>query len=76
VENLLHHSGSWGYDAEHGTYGDLYSAGVVDPAKVTLVALLKAASIGALLLTTEALVADLPEPREMPTSNIPVVYRG
>lgn len=61
VEKTLEHSDSWGYNAATGEYGDLFEAGVVDPTKVVVVALLKAASIGALLLTTEALVTDVPE---------------
>ncbi len=52
---------SIGYNAATGKAGDLYEMGIVDPTKVVLVALAKAASIGALLLTTEVLVADLPE---------------
>ena len=76
VEKIERMTGAQGYNAATGTYADLYAAGVVDPAKVTLVALLKAASIGALLLTTEVLVADLPAPATMPTSNIPVIYRA
>jgi chaperonin GroEL len=50
-----------GLDAATGEYGDLIAAGVIDPAKVTRSALQNAASIAALLLTTEALVADKPE---------------
>jgi chaperonin GroEL len=50
-----------GYNAETNTYGDLVKAGVVDPAKVTRSALENAASIAALLLTTEVLIAEKPE---------------
>ncbi len=74
VENILRHKGAWGYDAAQGIYGDLYEFGVVDPAKVALVALLKAASIGALLLTTEALVSDIPEPKQPSFPGLPPVY--
>lgn len=55
-----------GYDAAKDTHCDLFEAGVVDPAKVVTVALSKAASIGALLLTTEVLISDIPEKRELP----------
>ncbi len=55
-------SGSTGLNAATGELVDLVEAGVIDPAKVTLAALQNAASIAALLLTTEALVADKPEP--------------
>jgi chaperonin GroEL len=52
---------NFGFDAETGEFGDLVKAGVIDPAKVTRLALQNAASIGALMLTTEALVADIKE---------------
>jgi len=52
---------NFGFDAEIGEFGDLIKAGIIDPAKVTRLALQNAASIAALMLTTEALVADLPE---------------
>jgi chaperonin GroEL len=55
-----------GYNAETGEYEDLVKAGVIDPVKVTRSALQNAASIASMLLTTEALVADKPEPREEP----------
>ncbi|MDQ1249393.1 MAG: chaperonin GroEL [Actinomycetota bacterium] len=51
----------WGLNAATGEYEDLIKAGVVDPAKVTRSALMNAASIAALFLTTEAVVADKPE---------------
>ena len=50
-----------GYNAATGEYGDLLAQGVIDPVKVTRSAVLNAASIAAMLLTTEALVADKPE---------------
>jgi chaperonin GroEL len=51
-----------GLNALTGEYGDLVKWGVIDPSKVTRSALQNAASIAGLLLTTEALVADKPEP--------------
>jgi chaperonin GroEL len=51
-----------GLDAAVGKYGDMVKAGIVDPVKVTRAALQNAASIAAMVLTTEALVADKPEP--------------
>ena len=51
----------FGYDAESGEFTDLIKAGVVDPAKVTRLALQNAASIAALMLTTEALMAEIKE---------------
>ena len=54
---------SYGYNALTGKFEDLVKAGVIDPTKVTRTALQNAASIAALLLTTEALVVELPEPK-------------
>ena len=52
----------YGFDAYKGVYCDMISAGIVDPAKVTRSALENAASVSAMVLTTESLVADKPEP--------------
>jgi chaperonin GroEL len=51
-----------GWDAEHDTWGDMFELGIVDPVKVTRSALENAASIAALVLTTETLVAEIPQP--------------
>jgi chaperonin GroEL len=61
VQHAERESGSTGLNASTGEFVDLLKAGVIDPAKVTRSALQNAASIAALLLTTEALVADKPE---------------
>ncbi|MCM8782101.1 MAG: chaperonin GroEL, partial [Candidatus Omnitrophica bacterium] len=53
-----------GYDAEKGQFSDMIQAGVIDPTKVTRTALQNAASIAALLLTTEALISEIPEKKE------------
>ena len=50
---------NFGYDADKGEFVDLVKTGVIDPAKVTRLALQNAASISALMLTTEALVAEI-----------------
>jgi chaperonin GroEL len=52
---------NFGLNADTGEYGDLVKAGVIDPAKVTRLALQNAASIAGLMLTTKALVADIKE---------------
>ncbi|HUK54998.1 MAG TPA: chaperonin GroEL [Candidatus Binatia bacterium] len=52
---------NFGFDAQSGEFGDMIQAGIIDPAKVTRLALQNAASIAALMLTTEALVADIRE---------------
>lgn len=53
---------NYGYDFAKGEYKDMMKAGIIDPAKVTRSALQNAASAAAMLLTTEAVVADIPEP--------------
>src|ERR1700744_3983753 len=55
---------SFGYNAGTGVYEDLVKAGVIDPTKVTRTALQNAASISGLMLTTEAMIADIPEKKE------------
>ena len=52
---------NYGFNAETGEYGDMVKMGVIDPAKVTRLALQNAASIAGLMLTTEALVAEIKE---------------
>jgi chaperonin GroEL len=54
-------SGSFGYNAATGEYGDMIEMGILDPTKVTRTALQNAASIAGLMLTTEAMVAELPK---------------
>jgi chaperonin GroEL len=62
VEHLSHESRpNWGFDVMREDYVDLVSAGIIDPAKVTRSALENAASVAAMILTTEALVTELPE---------------
>jgi len=55
---------NYGFNADTAEFGDMVKAGVIDPAKVTRLALQNAASIAGLMLTTEALVADIKEPKE------------
>jgi chaperonin GroEL len=57
---------TFGYNAASDSYGDLVKDGVIDPAKVARYALQNASSIAALMLTTEALVAEIPEEKETP----------
>jgi chaperonin GroEL len=66
VENVRKLGPGEGLNAATGEYGDLFKAGVVDAAKVTRSALQNAASIAALFLTTEVIVADAPEKEKMP----------
>ncbi|MEJ0037374.1 MAG: chaperonin GroEL [Gammaproteobacteria bacterium] len=53
--------GSYGYNAATGTYGDMLDAGILDPTKVTRLALQNAASVSGLLLTTEVMIAEAPK---------------
>ena len=61
---LREKSPSWGFDALTGEYKDLVQAGIVDPAKVTKAALTNAVSVASLLLSTDALIANKPEPKK------------
>ncbi|EKD61311.1 MAG: hypothetical protein ACD_54C00294G0004 [uncultured bacterium] len=54
---------SFGFNAQTEEYGDMFAFGVIDPAKVTRTALEDAASVASLLITTEAMIADRPEPK-------------
>ncbi len=58
VEKVKNGKGNYGFDAVRGEYGDMIDAGIIDPTKVARLALLNAASVATLLLTTEAMVAE------------------
>ena len=66
VERVRNLEGAQGLNAATGDYEDMFKAGVIDAAKVTRSALQNAASIAALFLTTEAVIADKPEKDAMP----------
>ena len=67
VDTVISHEGAYGYDALNDEYVDMFKSGIVDPAKVTRSALQNAASVGSMLLTTEAAIVDIPEEKpEMP----------
>src|SRR6266550_1555661 len=66
VQEVKARKGNEGYDVATGEYTDLVKAGIVDPTKVTRSALQNAASISGLLLTTEAIVTELPEKEKTP----------
>jgi chaperonin GroEL len=59
---------NFGFDAQTGEFGDLVETGIIDPAKVVRVALQDAASVAGLLITTEAMVAEKPEPKAAVTA--------
>ena len=66
VENVRAEKDAYGYDALLDRYTDMFAAGIVDPAKVTRSALENAASVGSMLLTTQAAVVDIPEESKAP----------
>jgi chaperonin GroEL len=66
VNNVKGKDAPMGFDAMSGEIVDMFKAGIVEPLKVTRSALQNAASIGALILTTETLIADKPEPKKEP----------
>jgi len=61
LNNVAGKDGNYGYNAGTGEYGDMIQMGILDPTKVTRAALQNAASISGLMITTEAMVAELPE---------------
>ena len=69
VAEVKKRKGNEGYNVATGVYEDLIKAGVVDPAKVTRSALQHAASISGLLLTTEAIITEKPEPKAAPAGD-------
>ena len=66
VQKVKEGTGAYGYNARTGNYEDLFAAGVIDPAKVTRVALENAASIAGMFLTTECVIADKKEDTPAP----------
>ncbi len=66
VNKVSAEKGNFGYNAQTGVYGDMIEMGVLDPAKVTRTALQNAASVSGLILTTDCMVADLPEDKPVP----------
>jgi chaperonin GroEL len=66
VQRVKEGKGAFGFDAENETYVDLMETGIIDPTKVTRIALQNASSIAALMVTTEALITDIPEKEKAP----------
>lgn len=69
VQKVREYVGSWGYNARKDIYEDLFTSGVVDPAKVTRVALENAASIAGMFLTTECVIVDKKEDKPAESMN-------
>ena len=62
LNQVQHQSDDYGYDAELGEFGPMLERGIIDPVKVTRSALQNAASVAAMVLTTESMIAEIPEP--------------
>jgi chaperonin GroEL len=61
LNKIAEENGNYGYNAGTGEYGDMYEMGILDPAKVTRSALQYAASVAGLMITTEAMITELPQ---------------
>ncbi|MDH5218279.1 MAG: chaperonin GroEL, partial [Gammaproteobacteria bacterium] len=72
LHKVLEGVGNFGFDAQTSVYGDMIEMGILDPTKVVRVALQNAASIAGLMITTEAMIADIPKEstKEYPESNM------
>ena len=64
VNKVRSESGNFGFDAKTGEFVDMMEAGIIDPAKVVRSALQNASSIAGLLLTTEAIITEIPEDKK------------
>ena len=76
VDMVKSEQGAFGYDALLERYTDMFAAGIVDPAKVTRSALENAASVGSMLLTTQAAVVDIPEESKAPDMSAAMAGMG
>ena len=76
VDMVKSESEAFGYDALLERYTDMFAAGIVDPAKVTRSALENAASVGSMLLTTQAAVVDIPEESKAPDMSAAMAGMG
>ncbi len=66
VENVRNSEGDYGFDADRGDYTDLVARGIIDPAKVTRSALRNAGSVAGMLLTTQAIITEIPKHEPLP----------
>jgi chaperonin GroEL len=64
IDRVLSGSDAYGYNAREDVYGDMFKMGIIDPTKVTRFALQNAASVSSVLLTTEAMVAEIPQKKK------------
>src|SRR5574337_1866673 len=66
VQKVRDHNGAYGFNAETEVYEDMLAAGIIDPTKVARIALQNASSIASLMITTEALITEIPEKEKAP----------
>src|SRR6185295_18161533 len=71
VQKIKENKGDYGFNARTEVYENLFAAGVIDPTKVTSIALENAASIAGMVLITEAVIADKPEPKQANAQAMP-----
>jgi chaperonin GroEL len=71
VNSIAASTGNFGYNAANGTYGDLVEQGVIDPTKVTKTALINAASVAGLIITTDCSIAELPKKDSNASAGMP-----
>lgn len=76
LEKIKNSETGYGYNFATNTYGDMISAGIVDPAKVTRSALQNAASVASMVLTTESLVTDIKDPQAEAAQNAAMAQQG
>jgi chaperonin GroEL len=74
LEEIKKHEDDFGYDAEVGEFGRMFEKGIIDPCKVTRAALENAASVAAMVLTTESMVTEIPEKEKERTPSPPMEY--
>jgi chaperonin GroEL len=74
LNEVKHHADDWGYDGEAGEFGPMMERGIVDPVKVTRFALQNASSVASMVLTTESLITDIPEPQSAAPAMPPMDY--
>jgi len=76
ISKILTEKGDFGYNAKNDTYENMLKAGIIDPTKVTRIALENAASVGSMLLTTECVLADIKDENPMPPMGAPGMGGG
>jgi chaperonin GroEL len=72
LSEIRRHPGNFGYNAQTEAFDDLVEIGIIDPKKVVRVALQNAASIAGLMITTEAMIAPIPEEEKAPPPDYPM----